>query len=277
MEINNVLRKYNFRFKKSLGQNFISDTGLLEAIVKDADIQNNDLVLEIGAGAGTLTRALTQKAEKVIAFDVDEALGPILAENLTGIDNVEVYFRDILKMSDDELAEITEGKRFKVVANLPYYITTPLIMRFIESNLPVDSLTVMVQKEVADRLTARASTPEYGAITLAVKLRGETKVVRKVSRNMFFPAPNVDSAVIHIVINSEFDQSEQTKTLKRLIKAGFAMRRKTLANNIAAAFPVSKQRAAELIKESGLNEQIRGEALTLEDYKLIVSKLLSSK
>lgn len=267
MEIKSILQKYNFRFKKSLGQNFISDTGLLKAIARDSGTDKDDLVIEVGAGAGTLTRALAEAAEEVLAFEVDEALAPILAESLIGLDNVRVYFKDILEMSDKELEELTGGKRFRVVANLPYYITTPLIMRFIESGLPVISLTVMVQKEVADRLTAQADTAEYGAVTLAVRLRGEAKIVRKVSRNMFYPAPQVDSAIINIEINKDLDISAQGRTLKKLIKAGFAMRRKTLANNITAAFAVSKTRAAEIIAEAGFAPSIRGEALRLEDYQ----------
>lgn len=273
MEIQNVLRKYNFRYKKSLGQNFISDDGLLKAIVRDADVQKDDLVLEIGAGAGTLTRALAESAAEVLAFDVDEALAPVLAENLAGRDNVKVYFRDVLNMTDEELSEITLGRKFKVVANLPYYITTPLIMRFLESGLPVASLTVMVQKEVADRLVARAGTPDYGSITLAVRLRGEAKIARKVSRKMFFPEPSVDSAVVNIVITDPYKDFSAYSTLKKLIRAGFAMRRKTLANNIVAAFAVKKEYTTKLLASFGHNENVRGEALELADYVNIASQI----
>lgn len=273
MEIQNVLRKYNFRYKKALGQNFISDDGLLKAIVRDADVQKDDLVLEIGAGAGTLTRELAESAAEVLAFDVDEALAPVLAESLAGRDNVKVYFRDVLSMSDEELSELTLGRKFKVAANLPYYITTPLIMRFLESGLPVASLTVMVQKEVADRLVARAGTPDYGSITLAVRLRGEAKIVRKVSRKMFFPEPSVDSAVVNIVITDPYKDFPALTTLKKLIRAGFAMRRKTLANNIVAAFATKKEETAKMLAALGYNENVRGEALELTDYVKIASQL----
>ncbi|HOB63951.1 MAG: 16S rRNA (adenine(1518)-N(6)/adenine(1519)-N(6))-dimethyltransferase RsmA [Clostridiales bacterium] len=277
MEIQQILRKYDFRFKKSLGQNFIADKGLLSAIVRDAGIENTDLVLEIGAGAGTLTRELSEKAAEVYAFEVDESLAPILAENLSELDNVKVYFRDILKMTDPQVEEITGGRAFKVAANLPYYITTPLIMRFLESRLPVTSLTVMVQKEVADRLIAKPSTPEYGAITLAVRQRGDAKIVRKVSKNMFYPAPKVDSAVVRIDINHPRDLSPEGKTLSRLIKAGFAMRRKTLVNNISMAFGLSKEAAIAIIKSAGLPETIRGEALDLDNYKALAAAISALK
>lgn len=277
MEIQQILRKYDFRFKKSLGQNFIADKGLLSAIVRDAGIENTDLVLEIGAGAGTLTRELSEKAAEVYAFEVDESLAPILAENLSERDNVKVYFRDILKMTDPQVEEITGGRAFKVAANLPYYITTPLIMRFLESRLPVTSLTVMVQKEVADRLIAKPSTPEYGAITLAVRQRGDAKIVRKVSKNMFYPAPKVDSAVVRIDINHPRDLSPEGKTLSRLIKAGFAMRRKTLVNNISMAFGLSKEAAIAIIKSAGLPETIRGEALDLDNYKALAAAISALK
>lgn len=277
MEIQQILRKYDFRFKKSLGQNFIADKGLLSAIVRDAGIENTDLVLEIGAGAGTLTRELSEKAAEVYAFEVDESLAPILAENLSELDNVKVYFRDILKMTDPQVEEITGGRAFKVAANLPYYITTPLIMRFLESRLPVTSLTVMVQKEVADRLIAKPSTPEYGAITLAVRQRGDAKIVRKVSKNMFYPAPKVDSAVVRIDINHPRDLSPEGKTLSRLIKAGFAMRRKTFVNNISMAFGLSKEAAIAIIKSAGLPETIRGEALDLDNYKALAAAISALK
>ena len=169
MEILDILKKYSFVFKKSLGQNFLTDSQLLDAIARDAGVEKTDTVVEIGAGAGTLTRALAARAARVVAFDIDEALVPVLRESLTGVENAEVVFRDVLKCSDEELLGIIGG-RFKVVANIPYYITTPLVMRFAESSLPVDSVTVTVQKEVAERLVAEAGTPEYGAISATIAL-----------------------------------------------------------------------------------------------------------
>jgi 16S rRNA (adenine1518-N6/adenine1519-N6)-dimethyltransferase len=192
--IKDILRRTGFRFNRNLGQNFLTDTNLLSAIVEDSGLLDGETVVEIGTGAGTLTRALSAKAKRVISFEVDENLKPVLEETLKGLDNVEVVFADVLKLSDSRIAELC-GDSFRVVANIPYYITTSLIMRFIESGLNVTSITVMVQKEVADRLAAKESTSDYGAITMSVKLRGDAKITRLVNRNLFYPAPNVDSAV----------------------------------------------------------------------------------
>ena len=196
-ELSDILRASGFRFNKALGQNFIFDGNLLDAIVSDAGVTAEDTVVEIGTGAGTLTARLAARAKKVFSFEVDERLRPVLDISLKGAENVEVVFRDVMKMKDDELREMIGGE-FKVVANLPYYITTPLIMRFAESTLPVRSITVMVQKEVADRLTAEVGSADYAAVTLAVKVFGDAAVTRIVDRHMFRPAPNVDSAVVRI-------------------------------------------------------------------------------
>lgn len=273
MEFQDVLRKYNFRYKKGLGQNFITDESLLRAIVKDAGVASDELVLEIGAGAGTLTRALAERAQEVIAFDVDQELSGILSETLSGIPNVKTIFADVLTLKDAQISALTGGRSFRVVANLPYYITTPLVMRFIESSLPVISLTVMVQKEVADRFCARPDTPDYGAITLAIRLRGEAKMMRKVGRQAFFPSPNVDSAVVRIDIEDRYAARGDIKTVKKLIKAGFAMRRKTLVNNMNAAFPIGKEEAAAMLMKLGYSATVRGEAISLEDYLKIASAL----
>lgn len=267
-----ILQKNNFSFNKSLGQNFISDKNLLNGIVSDSGITSDDVVVEIGTGAGTLTKALCEKAKKVISFEVDERLRPVIVEMLTGYNNYELYFEDILKMSDDKLAELI-GKDFKVVANLPYYITTPLIMRFIESDyLNAKSLTFMVQKEVAERLCATENTPEYGAITLSVKLRGDASITRFVDKKVFYPIPKVDSAVVRIDINDKYSQKDIKKVLK-LIKTAFAMRRKTLVNNITASYNLSKERAKDIMTVAGLDEKIRGEALDLEQFIILSDKL----
>ncbi|MFA5450179.1 MAG: 16S rRNA (adenine(1518)-N(6)/adenine(1519)-N(6))-dimethyltransferase RsmA [Clostridia bacterium] len=275
MEIRETLVKYGFRYKKSLGQNFITDSALLKAIVKDAGIAKEDTVIEIGAGAGTLTREIAEAAGKVIAFEVDKDLKLVLQDVLSGAANVQTVFSDILKMSDSEVAAVAGGE-FKVVANLPYYITTPIIMRFIESGLPIKSLTVMVQKEVAERLAAKESTPEYGAVTLAVRLRGDAKITRIVNRRLFYPQPNVDSAVIRIDIDDNRYAFQDKNTLLKLIKAGFAMRRKTLVNNISAAFSYSKEYARELLDSLGYDQNIRGEALSIEDYIKIADKIFTN-
>ena len=210
-ELSDILRASGFRFNKALGQNFIFDGNL------------------------TLTARLAARAKKVFSFEVDERLRPVLDISLKGAENVEVVFRDVTKMKDDELREMIGGE-FKVVANLPYYITTPLIMRFAESTLPVSSLTVMVQKEVADRLTAEVGSADYAAVTLAVKVFGDAAVTRIVDRHMFRPAPNVDSAVVRIDrVPGRLDGADE-KLVRKLVRAAFAMRRKTLVNNLAASF-----------------------------------------
>lgn len=270
--IKDIIRGVDFRFNKALGQNFITDGNLLDAIVADSGIEEGDIVVEIGTGAGTLTRSIAKIAKKVYSFEVDKNLQPVLALSLQGVDNVEVIFRDILKMKDDEVKEIVGGK-FKVVANLPYYITTPLAMRFIESTLDVESLTIMVQKEVADRFVAKPNTADYSAITLAIEMAGDAKITRNVSRNMFYPSPNVDSAVVRIDINRNKLDGENAPLLRKLVRSSFAMRRKTLANNLSVAFGINKQDATMLIEKAGFAPMVRGEALSLEDYKALARVL----
>lgn len=270
--IKDIIRGVDFRFNKALGQNFITDSNLLDAIVADSGINGDDTVVEIGTGAGTLTRAIAKVAKKVYSFEVDKNLQPVLALSLQGVDNAEVVFRDVLKMKDDELKSIV-GDKFKVVANLPYYITTPLAMRFIESSLDVRSITIMVQKEVALRFVAKPNTADYSAITLAIEMAGDAKITRNVSRNMFFPAPNVDSAVVRIDIDRAKLDGENIALLHKLVRSSFAMRRKTLANNLSVAFQIDKQEAGELIEEAGFSPMVRGEALSLDDYKKLTKTL----
>ena len=264
-ELSDILRASGFRFNKALGQNFIFDGNLLDAIVSDAGVTAEDTVVEIGTGAGTLTARLAARAKKVFSFEVDERLRPVLDISLKGAENVEVVFRDVMKMKDDELREMIGGE-FKVVANLPYYITTPLIMRFAESTLPVRSLTVMVQKEVADRLTAEVGSADYAAVTLAVKVFGDAAVTRTVDRRMFRPAPNVDSAVVRIDrVPGRLDGADE-KLVRKLVRAAFAMRRKTLVNNLAASFGIPKQQATDLVTACGFPADVRGERLSLDDF-----------
>lgn len=264
-ELSDILRASGFRFNKALGQNFIFDGNLLDAIVSDAGVTAEDTVVEIGTGAGTLTARLAARAKKVFSFEVDERLRPVLDISLKGAENVEVVFRDVMRMKDDELLEMIGGE-FKVVANLPYYITTPLIMRFAESTLPVRSITVMVQKEVADRLTAEVGSADYAAVTLAVKVFGDAAVTRIVDRHMFRPAPNVDSAVVRIDrVPGRLDGADE-KLVRKLVRAAFAMRRKTLVNNLAASFGIPKQQATDLVTACGFPADVRGERLSLDDF-----------
>lgn len=273
MEISEILSRHGFSFKKGLGQNFITDTGLLGAVVRDAGVMKDDCVVEIGTGAGTLTRVLSAAADKVVSFDVDEALKPVLAETLAGLKNVEVYFKDVLRTDDSEIERVTGGKPFKVVANIPYYITTPLIMRFLESGLKVTSMTLMVQEEVAARLTALPGLADYGAVTVAVSLRGDARVTRKVPRGVFRPVPKVDSAVVRIDVYDKFSATD-VKAASTLARAAFQMRRKTLINNLGALTPYTKEQAAKALEKMGLDPRIRGETLSAEEF-VKLAKILS--
>ena len=264
--LKDVISDTGFRFNKALGQNFISDKNLLDAIVADSGVTEEDTVVEIGTGGGTLTRALAGVAKRVVSFEVDANLQSVLALTLQGVENAEVVFRDILKMSDEAVRETVGADSFKVVANLPYYITTPLVMRFLESDLDVKSLTVMVQQEVADRFVAKANTADYSAITLAIESRGSACITRKVNRKMFYPVPNVDSAVVRIDVDRNKLAGENTELLHKLIRSAFAMRRKTLANNLSVAFGLDKQATTDKIVSAGFSPMVRGEALSLADY-----------
>lgn len=247
------------KYKKSLGQNFLTDTNLLNAIVADASVAGKT-VLEIGAGAGALTRALSRTAGRVISFEIDKSLEPVLEENIKDCANVTVVYEDIMRAN---ISEIVTEKEYYVVANLPYYITTPIIFMFLEADFPPVGMTVMVQKEVADRLIAAPGTKDYGALTVAVQSCAEARITRRVSRKMFYPQPDIDSAVVRLTLNKD---RIKDKTLRRLIRAAFAMRRKTLVNNLAAAFSLSRSDCVYAITAAGLSEDIRGEMLSVGQF-----------
>ena len=262
-DIKQILQDHNFRFNKQFGQNFITDTNLLQAMVKDSGVCEDDVVVEIGAGAGTLTRELAKSAGKVLAFEIDRNLVPILGQTLKGLeDKVEVIFRDIQKVNDEELDELLEGKNYKVVANLPYYITTPIIMRFLERTRRPQSITVMIQKEVGVRLTSTSTEGDYGVITLAIALEGKAKIMRDVPRQMFTPQPNVDSCIVRIDLDDTYARVDKAK-VKKVIRCAFAMRRKTLVNNLMNGLSVSREVANKALSDMGLDERIRGEALDI--------------
>ena len=270
--ITDTLKKNNFRFNKQFGQNFITDQNLLRAIVDDAKITKDDVVVEIGPGAGTLTKEIAKKAKEVYSFEIDNNLAPILNETLQDCPNSTVIFKDFQKVDDEQLIQLLNNREYKVVANLPYYITTPIIMKFIESAYPPKSITVMVQKEVAERLKSNAVTSDIGAISLSIALYGDVEMTRVVSRKMFMPEPNVDSAVIRIDMQNKYDNIDK-KPVKKLIKAAFNMRRKTFLNNISNAFNISKDRIKEVLKELNIDENIRGEAVSIDNYIAIAKKL----
>lgn len=271
-KIKDILIDNGFRFNHNLGQNFITDKNLLDKIVELSGVDENDVVVEIGTGAGTLTRAIAEKAKKVYSFEVDRALKPVLDETLSGLDNVEVIFKDVLKMKDKELIEIV-GEKFKVVANIPYYITTALVMRFLEEGVHPSAITVMVQKEVADRFVAKPATEDYGAITMAISLYGDAKIVGQVDKSMFYPVPKVDSSIVRIDVYDKY-AGVNKKNVSKTIKCAFMMRRKTLLNNLTAVYPVQKDEAAKILERLNIDLKARGETLTL-DQIIEISDLLS--
>ena len=259
-QLKDILQKHGFSFKKQFGQNFLSDTNLLTSIVSAAGVDENKTVVEIGCGAGTLTRAIATRAKKVYAFDIDKDLQPVLAETLAGLENVEVIFRDFnkinLKEFEDEIGE------YIVVANLPYYITTPLVAKFLEESEKVQGLSIMVQEEVAERFCAKENTPEYGAITAAIALKGEAKIVKRVPRTMFMPRPNVDSAVVRIDFDRGRIKVKSEKAYRQTVKCAFLNRRKTLENNLVNFFSLTREQAKEVLSKAGIDEKARGETLS---------------
>ena len=259
-KIRDVLKKHGFTFKKSLGQNFITDENLLDAIAEAAEIGKEDTAVEIGCGAGTLTRALSKKAGRVVAYEVDRDLQPVLAETLAGCENVEVVFRDFSKENLSALQK--EIGEYTVVANLPYYVTTPIVTRLLEEGVGVKGVCVMVQQEVAERFCAKENTPEYGAITAAIALRGKAKIVQRVGRNMFFPAPNVDSAVVKIDFIKNALPVKSKEMYRKTVRCAFLNRRKTLENNLMKSFSLPRETAAEILKKAGVEEKARGETLS---------------
>ncbi len=272
-----ILQKYNFNFQKKYGQNFLIDTSVLERIIKAAGITGEDLCLEIGPGIGTMTQYLAETAREVVAVEIDKNLIPILEETLSDYGNVTVINDDILKVDLNRIVEErNEGRPIKVVANLPYYITTPIIMGLFEKHVPVKSITVMVQKEVAERMQAGPGTKDYGALSLAVQYYAEPEVVAKVPPNCFIPRPNVGSAVIRLTRHEKpAVQVEDERKMFSLIKASFGQRRKTLVNSLSNApeLGISRDHAAEALEKMGLSLMIRGEALTLEQFAELSNRI----
>ena len=258
-----VLRENGFSFKKQWGQNFLSDTNLLRAIVADAGVDGQTTALEIGAGAGALTRALSERAKRVVAYEIDKSLQPVLARTLAGCENTEVVFRDFAKENLAELEE--ELGEYVVVANLPYYVTTPIVLRFAEEAKLCRGLTVMVQEEVADRFCAKAGTGDYGAVTAALARRGACSVARRVPREMFFPRPNVDSAVVRIDFTQGGFEVASPRAFRDVVRCAFSSRRKTLENNLMNTFRLPRERVKELLRAAGVADGVRGEALSPQE------------
>lgn len=275
-----IINKYSFAFQKKFGQNFLIDSNILENIISAAGITKNDFVLEIGPGIGTMTQYLCEAARQVVAVEIDKMLIPILRDTLSEYNNVEVINKDVLKVDIKSLAEEkNNGKPIKVVANLPYYITTPIIMGLFESGVPIESITIMVQKEVADRMQTGPGSKDYGALSLAVQYYAEAQVVLHVSSNCFMPRPNVDSAVIKLTKHKiPAVEVLDEALLFKLIRASFNQRRKTLVNGLknSSELDFSKEQILEAIHSIGKDENIRGEKLTLSEFAML-SNCLAKK
>lgn len=276
-----VLQKYGFVFQKRFGQNFLIDTRVLDRIIEASEITKDDFVLEIGPGIGTMTQYLADAAREVTAVEIDDALIPILQDTLKEWDNVSVIHGDILKTDIRKIAdEKNQGRPIKVVANLPYYITTPIIMGLFESHVPVDSITVMVQKEVADRMQTGPGSKDYGALSLAVQYYAKPEIVANVPPNCFMPRPKVGSAVIRLTCHQEKPvQVQDEKLMFNIIRASFNQRRKTLANGLknAATLDFTKEEVEAAIEALGKGASVRGETLTLEEFAKLSDLLCQNR
>lgn len=263
--LKDLINQNNFVFKKKWGQNFITDTNLLSNIVDLGGFESGDEILEIGAGAGTLTLQLSKRFQKVVAYEIDKTLAPILQEFLKDCKNIKLVYEDILKAEISEIEKNFKGE-YCIVANLPYYITTPIIFKFLNEATKLKSIYVMVQKEVALRVCAKAGDENYGVLTISVDSLGDAKITKHISRHMFYPPPNVDSAMIKIDINKDKYKIKDYIKFNKLVAAAFAMRRKTLVNNLSAEYKIDKEKIKEMIAKLGFDENVRGEQLTTTDY-----------
>ena len=276
-----ILNKYKFVFQKKFGQNFLIDEHVLGKIIRSAEITEDDFVVEIGPGIGTLTQYLAASAREVAAIEIDDALIPILEDTLSTYDNVTVIHEDVLKVDLCKLAEEKNGgKPIKVVANLPYYITTPIIMGLFENHVPVESITIMVQKEVADRMKTGPGSKDYGALSLAVQYYAKPELVANVPPNCFMPRPRVGSAVIRLTRHTEAPvEAEDEKLMFQIIRASFNQRRKTLVNGLGNApeLHIPKEMTTEVLDEMGLSASVRGEALTLEQFAELSNRILEKR
>ena len=272
-----ILNKYKFVFQKKFGQNFLIDEHVLGKIIRSAEITEDDFVVEIGPGIGTLTQYLAASAREVAAIEIDDALIPILEDTLSAYDNVTVIHEDVLKVDLCKLAEEKNGgKPIKVVANLPYYITTPIIMGLFENHVPVESITIMVQKEVADRMKTGPGSKDYGALSLAVQYYAKPELVANVPPNCFMPRPRVGSAVIRLTRHTEVPvEAEDEKLMFQMIRASFNQRRKTLVNGLGNApeLHIPKEMTTEVLDEMGLSASVRGEALTLAQFAELSNRI----
>jgi len=253
------------KFKKQYGQNFLSDKNFLNSIAENAGLTENDNILEIGAGAGALTTILAERCKKVVSYEIDQDLKPILLLNLEKHKNIDLIFGDIMKVSNDEIGQ-KFNESFKVVANLPYYITTPILFKFLESDLPVTELVVMVQKEVAERIVAKSGNKDYGILSVIIQSIADAEIIKYAPAEMFYPKPNVDSAVIQIKINRNKFNIADFSHFQKVVKASFGWRRKTLYNFLQLGLNISKEVAQKVITELNLGDNVRGEQLSIPDF-----------
>lgn len=260
----NILDK-DFKFNKKFGQNFIFDTNFLNSVAADAELDKETEVLEIGTGAATLTKVLATHAKKVVSFEIDNNLKTTIASNLEEVSNVKVVFKDIMKVSIEEIEDNFENE-YVLVANLPYYITTPILFKFLEGATKLKRLVIMVQLEVANRICAKPGNKDYGTITPIIDFMGTAKITRRVSRKLFMPEPNVDSAIVRIDINKNKFDVKSVDLLSKLIKSAFAMRRKTLVNNMKSSFNLTNGDFEKIFSECSLNINVRGESLSTEQF-----------
>lgn len=261
-----VLAKHNFKFSKSLGQNFLIDGNIVRKIVESAEITKDDYVLEVGPGMGTLTEELALNAKKVIAVELDNKLEPVLKDTLGKYDNIEIIFGDILKLDlEDIIKEKMDDKKIKIVANLPYYITTPIIAKFLEEGYNIDSINVMVQKEVAERISASPNNKSYGSLTVFAQFYSNPEIVLNIPKTVFIPQPKVDSAVIRLKIMDKYKDVDSDKFFK-IVKAGFSKRRKTILNTLSSGLDLEKDQVRSLLESANIDPSKRAENLSIEDY-----------
>lgn len=270
-----IVEKHNFKFSKSLGQNFLIDDNVIDKILDGARLSETDKIIEVGPGIGTLTREMGKTAKNVVAIEIDKTLIPILQETLSDLDNVEVVNEDILKVDVQGLInEKLEGGPVKLVANLPYYITTPIVMKFLEEDIPVTDIVVMVQKEVADRMNAKPSTKDYGALSVAVQYYCDTEIVAKAPRHMFVPQPKVDSIVIGLHVREEKKYKVDNEDIFfKTVKASFGQRRKTLLNSLGGLGFLTKDQIREALLASNIDEKRRGETLSIEEFATLANEI----
>lgn len=275
MDIKQELQKNDFKFKQKFGQNFITDTNLLKAIVQDAGITKDDCVLEIGPGAGTLSEEILKSTnQKVISVEIDKTLEPILQKKLSKYSNFCLIIGDFLKISPEDIKNMFENKSFKVVANLPYYISTPILFYLLENDFNISNITVMLQLELAKRLSASKNTKDYGALTILLDYLGKVSLTRKVPRTLFVPEPNVDSAIVRIDIEKDKFKIPY-KDFAPFVKQSFLMRRKTLENNLIKAYDFSREKIKQDILSCGFKENCRAEDLTTEDFINLYNKIFN--